>query len=167
MTICKNSFLFLHSITLKHFKNLCYHFDSEGLVPHIHGNTKKIPHNALPLETTQHELDFITNHAENHALPPRGHLPSHWDFQVMLFPTDTTKLKVYSEYKKACDMELLQCCSKSHFMYYWRTQVPCIRIMKPYTDLCNTCQQMSWAVSLTSNLHDEEKLVKLENFLST
>ena len=164
MTICKNSFLFLHAITLKHFKNLCHHFDSEGLVPRIHGNTKKIPHNALPLETTQHVLDFITNHAENHALPLPGRLPSHRDFQVMLLPTDTTKSNVYSECKKACDMESLQCCSKSHFMYLWRMQVPYIRIMKPYTDLCDTCQQMSHAVSLMSNLPDEEKASKVREF---
>ena len=66
-------------------------------------------HHALPLETTQHVLDFITNHAENHALPLPGRLPSHRDLQVMLLQTDTTKSKVYSEYKKACDMESLQC----------------------------------------------------------
>ena len=28
IVICKNTFIFLHAISLKHFKNLCSHFDS-------------------------------------------------------------------------------------------------------------------------------------------
>ena len=36
--------------------------------------------------------------------------------------------------------------------------------MKPYTDLCDICQQMSHAVSLTSNLPDEEKASKVREF---
>ena len=39
--------MFLHAITLKYFKNLCHHFDSEGLLPHI--QHQKLPHNALQL----------------------------------------------------------------------------------------------------------------------
>ena len=131
MPICKNSFLFLHGMTLKRFKNLCRHFDSSGLVPRTHGNTKRVPHNALPLETTQRVLDFICNYAETHALPLPGRLPSHRDFQVMLIPTDTTKSKLYFEFQKACEPFSLQCCSKSHFMYLWRKQLPYICIMKP------------------------------------
>ena len=41
MVICKNTFIFLHAISLKHFKNLCNHFDSNGLSPRQHGNASR------------------------------------------------------------------------------------------------------------------------------
>lgn len=164
MVICKSSFLFLHATTIKRFKNLCHHFDLNGLVPRTHGNAKRVPHNAFPLEVTKRVLDFIVNYAETHALPLPGRLPSHRDFQVMLLPTDTTKSKVFKEYKQACTIASLSCCSKSHFLALWRKQLPYICIMKPYTDLCDTCQQMSHSISLTANLPDEEKASKIKEF---
>ena len=82
----------------------------------------------------------------------------------MLLPTDTTKSKVFKEYEKACAIDGLSCCSKSHFLSLWQKQLPYVRIMKPYTDLCNTCQQMQHTVSLTANLPDEEKASKVKEF---
>ena len=34
----------------------------------------------------------------------------------------------------------------------------------PYTDLCDTCQQMSHAVSTIANLPDEEKASRIQEF---
>ena len=82
----------------------------------------------------------------------------------MLLPTDVTKVKVFREYQKACNVASLFFCSKSHFLYLWRKQLPHVRIMKPYTDLCDTCQRMQHAISLTANLSDEEKASKLTEF---
>ena len=161
MLICKNTFLFLHAISLKHFKNLCRHFDCNGLTPRQHGNTKKLPHNAFSLEMTQQILHFILKYAEIHALPLPGRLPAHRDFQVMLLPTDVTKSKVFIEYKNACNLATEICCSKSHFLSLWRKQLPHIRVMKPYTDLCDTCQQLSREITLTTNLPDEESQARV------
>ena len=108
-----------------------------GLVPCTHGNTKRVPHNALPVEVIQHVIDFIVSYAETHALPLPGRLPSH---------------------------RSLFCCSESHFMYLWRKQLPYIHIMKPYTDLCDTSQQMQHTISLTANVSDEDKAGKLTEF---
>ena len=161
IVICKTTFLFLHALSKKRFKNLCHHFDFNGLLPRIHSNTNRSAHNTLPLEVTQRILDFICNYAEIHALPLPGRLPSHRDFQVMLLPT---KLKVFREYKKACDTASLTACSKSHFLFLWRKQLPYICIMKPYTDLCDTCQQLSHSITLTTNLSDLEKASKIKQY---
>ena len=82
----------------------------------------------------------------------------------MLLPTDVTKVKVFREYQKACNVASLFCCSKSHFTYFWRKQLPYIRIMKPCSDLCDTCQQMQHTISLTANVSDEDKAGKLTEF---
>ena len=56
MVICKTTFLFLHALFEKRFKNLCHHFDFNGLLPRIHSNTNRSTHNTVPLEVTQRIL---------------------------------------------------------------------------------------------------------------
>ena len=113
---------------------------------------------------TQHILNFIACYAETHALPLPGRLPSHRDFQTMLLPTEVRKSKVYKEYVQACRIASLMSCSKSHFLFLWRTQLPHICVMKPYTDLCDTCQELSHSITLTTNLSDEEKERKIQEY---
>jgi hypothetical protein len=48
--VCKDTFLFLHDIGEKHFKHFVKHMKINGITAQTHGNTKKIPHNALTFE---------------------------------------------------------------------------------------------------------------------
>ena len=61
---------------------------------HIHGNTKRLPTNALSLEDSVNVTTFITNYARAHAMPLPGHLPNHKD-KVMILPSDVTKVCLF------------------------------------------------------------------------
>ena len=48
--ICRNFFLFIHSISLKRYRNLLEHHHKHGSAQRVHGNKHRAPHNRLPLD---------------------------------------------------------------------------------------------------------------------
>lgn len=51
LKICQTMFLFLHGISRSRFVHLCQHFDADGLVERMHGNSKRLPFNTCtPLQ---------------------------------------------------------------------------------------------------------------------
>lgn len=77
LRICLKTFLFVHGISHKCFEALQKHFDCAGLVPRIHGNTKRLPKNTRPKQDTFRALGFIDNMSEIHGLPLPGRMPNH------------------------------------------------------------------------------------------
>ena len=53
LRICLESFLFVHSIVHSRFKSLQHHYDQVGIIPRIHGNTKRLPSNTSSQEGVQ------------------------------------------------------------------------------------------------------------------
>ena len=56
---CKTTYLFLHGIGLKRFKNLLSHFDQNGLVSQTHGNTKHSPTVINPFGMSQERKQYL------------------------------------------------------------------------------------------------------------
>ena len=79
--VCKKTYTFLHAVGPKRFKNLVAHFEQNGLVPRVHGNTKHLPANTTPLKNTKAVVSFIENFAAIHALPVPGRLPGQYTDQ--------------------------------------------------------------------------------------
>ena len=48
--VCKDTFLFVHRIGAKKYKNLVSHFDKSGLISRMHGNIKRLSANTISLE---------------------------------------------------------------------------------------------------------------------
>lgn len=78
------TFIFLHSIGEKHFKNLKRHFSQHGLSPRCHGNTGSIPRHAVTLDDAKRAVTFLFEYAETHALLLPGRVPGYkrTDLQV-------------------------------------------------------------------------------------
>ena len=57
--VCKSTFLFIHAVGPKHYKNLVSHLSESGLSPRRHGNTKRLPVNMVPFSVTQSIVQFI------------------------------------------------------------------------------------------------------------
>lgn len=101
--VCKDTFLFVHGIGPKRYKNLVAHFDKNGLISRMHGNTKRLPANTISLEWTKSIYNFIKNFSTIHALPLPGRLPHQFsDEKALLLPTHMTKRFVYREYCTVC-----------------------------------------------------------------
>ena len=135
--VCKSTFLFLHAVGSKHFKNLVAHFTENGLTLRVHGNTKRLPANTVPFSDTQNIVHFISNFAAIHALPLPGRIPGQYsDEKALLRPIDMTKRYVYRQYCMASTEKPI---SRRKFETLWLQLLPHISVMKPATDLCETC----------------------------
>ena len=158
--ICKSTFLFLHSIGAKRFKNLVAHYDSHGLMPRRHGNKKRLPANTTPFSVTQDVVQFITNFATLHALPLPGRIPGLYSHEkALLLPSDMSKRYVFRQFCEANGESLV---SRRQFETLWSQLVPHISTMKPATDLCETCHSNIVRIVRSSNLPETEKSQQLQ-----
>ena len=123
----------------------------------MHGNTGRVPHNALSLEDVQHIVQFILHYAEVNAVLLPGRIPGYKRDDVQLLPCSTTKRSVWLVYKEATRELSLKTAAYSTFLKLWQHLLPNIIVARPMTDLCLTCQQNSTAIIRSANLTEEVK----------
>ena len=68
IAICRATFFLLHGISRKKFYNIKKSFSKNGLMPRIHGNTKRTPHNTLSFSAVQSVVKFLLSYAEQNAV---------------------------------------------------------------------------------------------------
>ena len=61
--VCQQTFLFLHNIGLKRFKNIKSSYIKTGPVPRVHGNTGKQPKHHLTLKQIKDVVQYILTYA--------------------------------------------------------------------------------------------------------
>ncbi len=66
--VCRETFMFMHTISLKKYRNLLVHYSNNGLVSREHGNLHCKPHNRVPFNDIKAIVTFITRFAEIHGL---------------------------------------------------------------------------------------------------
>ena len=159
--ICRKTFLFLHALSLKRYRNLLVHYNNNGLVAREHGNTSKSPHNRIAFTDVQDIVAFIERLAEIHALPLPGRMPNHKD-KALLLPSDISKSEVYRQYTEACILKSTQPVSWAKFHCLWSELLPHIDTMKPSSDLCFECQQNATRILQCANLTEDEKADRLK-----
>ena len=161
--ICLKTFLFLHYIGKKRFRNLVKHFQKNGIAPRIHGNTRRRPWNASSLHNKEQAVALIKNFAEIHGLPLPGRMPKFHDYNIMLLPTDASKASVYREYVTASKVleeslkQPVRCYGYREFCRLWAQVVPYIRVMPPASDLCPICQDNATLTLQSANLSDDDE----------
>ena len=158
--ICQKMFLFLHTIARTRFKSLCSSVSQHGVQERVHGNARKVPHNASSFVSIEHVSRFITNTADTHGLPLPGRLPS-CEQKVVVLPSDMTKMSVYKSYKAVCLQEQIEPMQKSAFYQVWQDLHAGIGTMKPATDLCFECQQFMTRIMRSAHLSEDEKSSRL------
>ena len=104
--VCRTTYLFAHGIGIKRYKNLCKHFDINGVTPRIHKNTGSIPKHGVTVEEEQNAVTFIRNFAEKFAMPLPGRMPRMKDYTVMMLPSDVTKSEIWNKYVQSCTGKL-------------------------------------------------------------
>ena len=162
--VCREVFMFMHTLSLKKYRNLLVHYSKNGLVSREHGNLHCTPHNRVPFNDIKAIVTFITRFAEIHALPLPGRMPNH-KTKALLLPSDISKSEVYRQYKQACSDELLhKPVSWAKFHSIWSSILPHIDTMKPLSDLCFECQQHAAQVFQSSNVSEDEKSEMLDSY---
>lgn len=156
--VCKSTYLFLHCMGAKKYKNLITHYCQNGLIPRKHGNTRRLPASTIPFEVTQSIVQFIENTAEVHALPLPGRMPGQYsDKTALLLPTSMTKRYIYRKYRETADNPI----SRRKFETLWNQLLPHIAPMKPKTDLCEICHENIVKIARSANLPESEKSSQL------
>ena len=120
LRICQETFLFIHSIGHSRFKSLQHHFDEVGVIPRVHGNTKRLPSNTCSQEEVDCILTFIDTTASVHGLPLPGRMLNHRDSDVILLPSDMSKSFVYRKYVDASEQACQHYVSRRKFEDLWK-----------------------------------------------
>ena len=63
LRVCRPTFLFLHGMGKCAFKAIKKSYKVDGLVPRVHGNTKRAPHHALSYDDTKNVICFLNSYA--------------------------------------------------------------------------------------------------------
>ena len=158
LQICRATFLFLHSIHHYTFKALRRSCREEGMLPRVHGNTRRLPSNALTFNDVKHVVSFIDNYAEDHAILLPGRIPGYKRSDLQLLPCSTTKRSVWKEYRSATESSIsIHSVAYTTFTNIWRKLLPHIMSTRPMTDLCAVCHQNAGLIMRSSNISEEEK----------
>ena len=161
--ICQITFCQLFNIGSKRFRNLVTHHSKMGLIPRIHGNTGKKPHNATPFASVQFVVRFLHNLVEETGLLLPGRVPGYSRTDVKLLPSSTSKREIWRKYVAAGEAtDGVKTVGYSCFCSIWTTLVPQIIVMKPMSDLCWQCQQNSSAIMKAANRSEVEKTEKIQ-----
>ena len=155
--ICKEMFLHLYGISYSRLRRLKEHYETHGIYPRTHGNTKRLPSNTLPQSTTENVHNFLTNYVEENAFVLPGRIPGFKSEDVKVLSSSETKMSVWRVYTATCETSGEQSVSYSKFVDLWQQFCPNVVVAKPLTDLCFTCQQNTTKLVRAANLPEHEK----------
>jgi len=94
--VCRETFLFLYTLSLKRYHNQLEHFRKNGLVLRNHDNYRKARHSRMAFDDVHATVEFLKNLPTAHALPLPGWRPRHKD-KALLLPSDMAKRSVYCQ----------------------------------------------------------------------
>ena len=159
--LSKSTYNFFHGIGNHWVMAVKQNYLQNGLLVCTHGNTRRIPHNALSFQQISNIVTFIQNYAEQHAILLPGCIPAcnvmiyscshhltvrrymackHIDIQHTLLKILFLQ-KVWQIYKNCCQARnaadlALQSVAYKTFCRLWTDLLPHIRVTKPRSDLC-------------------------------
>ncbi len=137
-------------------KNLNKSFRDNYLQPRIHGNTHRLPYNALSYECQKIVVTFLLNYCAQNALILPGRVPGFQKTDIRLLPSSMSKRSIWRIYKG--QMEAVRD-GYSTFCKLWKQLIPFL-----VADLCWTCQRNSTALSRSVNTPLAEKSATLKAY---
>jgi len=161
--VCKTTFLFIHNIGKKRWKNLMKRWQSTGVELHVHGNRGKSSKTQLTPNDISDIVQFIDNLASTHAMILPGRVPAFKDPDLKLLPSSLPKSKVHRSFldsAKDCNVRLV---SYRTFCRVWKKYRPNIRVQNPRTDLCAVCTANQLSLGTMSKLSEADQLKLLKS----
>jgi len=150
-------FLNLYGISKSRFQRLIDHYHNDGISPRIHSNSKRLPHNALPLTVAEDVKSFMSNYADENAVLLPGSIPGFKNGDIQLLSSSDTKMNVWKSFKKACEESGKQVVSYTKFVDLCKQFYPNVVVAKPMTDSCFTCQKGTSKLLRATNLPEVAK----------
>ena len=103
--VCMATFLHLNGLGKHQFYNILrYYRLFQTIAPRVHGNSNRLPSNAIKFVDVVMVKNFLLNYAEDHAIHLPGTWPNFCNFRVMVLDCSKTKASVYSVYQSVACM---------------------------------------------------------------
>lgn len=115
--VCLDAFLYLENVTQYHLKRIRRHVMVHGVVPRVHGNVRKKPHNALPLDFYQYAENFVKTELLHNK--PDGNR----NYVVV----NVLRMNFYQFFRQRCVDENRPTMSYSTFRHFMKKQFPKVR----------------------------------------
>lgn len=96
----RTCFYILYGISYSRFRRLKEHHEEHGVAQRVHGNCKKLPHNALPRALSPDVRNFLTNYVEESAVLLPGRIPGFKKDDICLLLSSETKMNILKEHAK-------------------------------------------------------------------
>ena len=129
-----------------HFENVRNHLATNGIIPRVHGNIKRVPRwktkITIDITVATAVKNFLENYAEIHGLPSPGRNVNRITQSLKtLLPAETSYKSVYRYFIAGLENDsTLKLLKYDAFRKLWHQLTPYVQIMSPRTDLCDTCQ---------------------------
>ena len=121
--------LFIHTIGIKGSKNISSSFQKDGILPHIHCNTKRLPWNSISLSSIENVKSILVNYRRKWLAPS-------WS-QSRLLPSSKSKKAIWKLHEMATNSsDGIHAVVYGTFCQLCRALLPSIIIMRPMSDLC-------------------------------
>src|SRR6185312_12008334 len=144
-----------------HFENVRNHLATNGIIPRVHGNVKKMPQwktkITIDITVATAVKNFLENYAEIHG-PSPGRNVNRITQSLTLLPAETSYKSVYRDFIAGLENDsTLKLLKYDAFRKLWHQLTPYIQIMSPRTDLCDTCQHFRNSLQYNTRKEEEAK----------
>lgn len=114
--VCLDAFLYLENVTQYYLKRIRSHVMKNGVIPRVHGNLRKKPHNTFSLDTYKNAENFLKNILSNYTN----------DISKPVFVKDDTRISFYEKFKQSipADDKIM---GYSTFRHFLKQQFPHVR----------------------------------------
>ncbi|KAG9291285.1 hypothetical protein G9A89_021787 [Geosiphon pyriformis] len=100
--LCQKTYLNMLGISRTHFENVRNHLATNGIIPRVHGNVKKVPRwktkITIDITVATSVKNFLENYAEIHGLPSPGRNVNRITQSLTLLPAETSYKSVYHDF---------------------------------------------------------------------
>lgn len=115
--VCLDAFLYLENVTRYHLKRIRNHVMTHGVVPRVHGNMGKKPHNTFSLDMYKSVENFLKKYLKHFSYDRTKHLVIHGE----------TRANIYNSYKNQITNPDEKIMGYSTFRHFIGKQFPNVR----------------------------------------
>ena len=154
--VCRDTFVFLHTISSARFNAIKKSWIDNGLYPR--GRPKVLPHNTTKLSDIKNVVRYILHYAEDYSVLLPGRIPGYKRDDLQLLPSSTTKRQVWQLYHStAMEGADTKAVGYSLFCALWKELTPQVIVTRPMSDLCWVCQKNTTMIVRAHNRPEGEK----------
>src|SRR4051812_8877344 len=151
-----------------HFENVRNQLATNGIIPRVHGNVKKVPRwktkITIDITVATAVKNFLENYAEIHGLPSPSRNVNRITQSLTLLPAEMSYKFVYRDFIAGLENNSsLKLLKYDAFHKLWHQLTPYIQIMSLRTDLYDTCQHFQNGLQYNAR-KEEEARVLLKNY---